>query len=198
MSNFEYILYILTVGTWWLNELRKERRLKKKADPVAFENAYQIDGKIYPILYSLLMTLKATRVYVIQFHNGEHFYSGQSIQRYSISHEVVKPGVAPMRRSYINIPITFRMHELIKKLKREGMNGVNYEDLDEEQEHVKDFMDLYSVKGLYEYHITDMNQRTIGILSLHFQNPDSLDNIEHLKVENSISEIRNILTSKKI
>jgi len=196
MSNFEYILYVLTVGAWLVNEWRKEKRLKKKIDPKAFESAYNIDGKVYPVLYHLLMVLKAQRVYIIQFHNGEHFYSGQSIQRYSISHEVVRPGASPLRRSYINIPITFRMHELIKQLKREGMTSTTLADINEGDTHLKDFLLLYNSRSSFDYHITDINQRTIGILSIHFTVDDPMDEVEHLKVEHSINQIRNILTSK--
>lgn len=193
LDYFEYILYVLTVLAWSIDRYRT--RKKSKGDPRTFEKAYAIDSKVYTVLWSLLVELEAERVYITQFHNGDHFYSGQSIQKHSISHEVPKPGLSSIRRNYTNIPISYRMHELIKTLKREGMQGIPDRDaLPDSFQHIREYMLLYSIRSLYEYHITDAEGRTIGILSLHFTAPGALDNVEHLKIENYLSQIRNILS----
>lgn len=194
-DNLEIIIYILTALAYAINEFRKERekRTKQKPNPAIFEKSHESDGKIYPILWRMLIEFQAARIYIIQFHNGDKFYSGQSIQRYSISHEVYIPNLQPIRKNYTMIPITYRMHDIINRLKLTGLISVtNIGELPDDDVH-KDFMNLHETIALHKFHIMDSQMRTIGILTLHFNKPTVLGDIEILAIETQVNEIRNIL-----
>lgn len=49
----------------------------------------------------------ADRVWSIQFHNGGHFYpTGKSIQKFSMVHEILNPGIFPCQSQLQNIPVS--------------------------------------------------------------------------------------------
>src|SRR5687768_684605 len=71
---------------------------------------------IYIILNDLLLYILATRSFIKQFHNGNEFYSGQKIQRLTISHEKCRPGVAPLKPYHDGILVPTEVHKVIEMM----------------------------------------------------------------------------------
>jgi len=57
-------------------------------------------------LTNLLVDWDAGRAFIVQFHNGGSFFTGGSMQKFSITHEEIAPGVNPMHKVLQNIIIT--------------------------------------------------------------------------------------------
>ena len=57
-------------------------------------------------LTNLLIDWDAGRACIVQFHNGGSFFTGGSMQEFSITHEEIAPGVNPMHKVLQNIIIT--------------------------------------------------------------------------------------------
>ena len=59
--------------------------------------------------------LKCDRVWVLQFHNGGHYYtSGVSIKKFSFFYEVVNSAIAPIREKFQNVPTSFFSRSLME------------------------------------------------------------------------------------
>lgn len=83
--------------------------LKKKEseeDPIYEE--MESDILINEQIQFLLEEIDCDRVWVMQFHNGGHFYtSGVSIKKFSFFYEVTGTGIAPVRDRFQNVPTSF-------------------------------------------------------------------------------------------
>jgi len=85
--------------------IENRRRKKKEVDmEVSVPYYMQIGEEIE----KLLRRSKASRVWMLQFHNGGNFYpTGKSIQKFSIFYESLQStGVTPIQHLYQNIPVS--------------------------------------------------------------------------------------------
>ncbi|NBP02357.1 MAG: GAF domain-containing protein [Proteobacteria bacterium] len=81
-----------------------EKFFKGELDPVvATLNTTKL---VRDSLHRLMNEWNANRAFIVQFHNGGHFYNGSSMQKMSVTYEEHAPGVFPIFRTLQNIPIT--------------------------------------------------------------------------------------------
>ena len=86
--------------------IRKKEKQASNDDPMY--NEMIIDITINEQIQFLLNELKCDRVWIMQFHNGGHYYtSGLSIKKFSIFFEVTGTGIAPIREKFQGIPTSF-------------------------------------------------------------------------------------------
>jgi len=82
------------------------KRKEASSDPMYEE--MESDILINEQLDYLLNELDCDRVWILQFHNGGHYYaSGVSIKKFSFFYETVGVGIAPIREKFQNIPTSF-------------------------------------------------------------------------------------------
>lgn len=90
--------------------IRKKEKDAEKADE-ADDPMYDemlVDITITEQIQYLLDKVDADRVWVMQFHNGGHYYaSGLSIKKFTIFFEVVSTGVSTIREKFVGIPTSF-------------------------------------------------------------------------------------------
>ena len=77
---------------------------KKKKDPIIAN--LTADKLIYEFLSEMLEKYNADRSYLIKFHNGGEYYTGNKIQKFSRSHEVVREGISSEKINLQNIHIS--------------------------------------------------------------------------------------------
>lgn len=188
-DNVEIVIYIMAIlGA--LNELRKwylkREEVRKKVSSV--ESDTELISQIYPILWHLLVKFKATRCYLIQYHNGDKFYTGQSIQRMTIYPEVINPEyeyVSPVRPNHENVLISNRMHYIQNKISNFDIYKINsISEIDElvstEFTPVKEesisWMKTYKVDSLAYFKIKNKDNKIIAILCLEWNKPDKVTN----------------------
>lgn len=83
-----------------------ENRRKKKKE-VGMEVSVPYYMQIGEEIEKLLKKSRASRVWMLQFHNGGNFYpTGKSIQKFSIFYESLQPSAAPIQHLYQNIPVS--------------------------------------------------------------------------------------------
>ena len=86
---------------------------EKRKDPLC--EAFAHGEKIQEKLEYIRDEHDADRVYILQFHNGGHYYpTGKSIQKFSMFYEVVKEPRLAIRNAFQNIPV----HLFSKSLKQ--------------------------------------------------------------------------------
>ncbi len=80
---------------------------KKKRRESPLSEAIKINNIVSEKLGEVRETYKADRVWCIQFHNGGHFYpTGKSIQKFSMTHELLKPSIVPCQTQLQSIPVS--------------------------------------------------------------------------------------------
>lgn len=136
---------------------------------------------IYNILVDILLELPAVGVFIKQFHNGNEFYSGQKIQRLSISHEKCKPGVLPVKNYHDNLQVPAEVHDIINHMESQRQDWFwsddprikNFEDNFPE---LDTWMKLHATKSIVYLRLYDRKSgATIGLLGVRFNHKFRLD-----------------------
>lgn len=82
------------------------KKKESKEDPIYEE--MKLDILVNEQLDCLLKEIDCDRVWILQFHNGGHYYtSGVSIKKFSLFYEIVGVGIAPIREKFQNITTSF-------------------------------------------------------------------------------------------
>ena len=155
------ITAVAGIGAAWFT-VRQSR--KRKHDPIR-EDAAQ-SANVYAALEYSLGELKADRSYVLQFHNGGHYYSGRGQQKFSCTHEVVNEGISAEHINSQDHRIS-TCHLYIQSL-IEG-EKFSYSDIGE----INDpgflrILENKGVKSILNVPIKTLNGKIIGILGIDF------------------------------
>ena len=81
--------------TLQLMQYLMRRKNEKKKHTLNQNEAIKKDELVTSKLKTLMEKYTCDRVWVAEFHNGGHTYSGKSFQRFSTTYEVVGHGIAP-------------------------------------------------------------------------------------------------------
>ena len=67
--------------------------LEKQKSCVIRETAQ--NANVYTALTFIMEEMKADSGYILEFHNGESYFSGRGQQKFSCTHEIVEEGISP-------------------------------------------------------------------------------------------------------
>lgn len=129
-------------------------------------NETENNENIYTALDFLMTEMNADRAYILQFHNGGHYMSGRSQQKFSCTHEIVQRGISRECENSKN-HIVSNFHSYINEV----INGGKFAYLD--SEHVLDhafstMMQNKGIKSIYNIPIKTLNNTVIGILGVDY------------------------------
>jgi len=131
---------------------------------------------------------KFDRIWIGQFHNGEHFYpNGRSVQKISLTYESCKPGVSSLLKIIKGLPVSV-FSSFLKILIQDKIYIVHNVD-DARDVNVKtlsSFLIELGVKSYYAFAIVDIDNRFIGLLCVDavlYKKRLTEDQIEFLKSE---------------
>lgn len=151
----------------------------KESTPVPVIEHTITDSKIDPILWTLLQRFNCLRVYILQFHNGNKFYTGQSIQRKTVTHEVPYEyinGMIPIKPTHENIPVSRMMQKIILVLEKQTYYYVEEPDMIKgENPDLVNWMSVYSVGSLIYLRINNKDGEMAAMLCLHFPNKRAIN-----------------------
>jgi hypothetical protein len=124
-------------------------------------------SSIVTALEYVLEETEADRAYVLEFHNGEHYFSGRSQQKVSCTYEVVSEGISAECHKIQNIR-TSNFHGLIKDIASEKTFACP--DLKEYTEDIafKSFLESKGVKSIFARPIKTLNGKILGIIALEY------------------------------
>jgi hypothetical protein len=147
---------------------RKWSNTKLKNKNSIFNKVLDLNQKIDSQLENMSKELECDRIWVIQFHNGGHYFpTGKSIQKFSIFFEHCEPELPFLRQTFQNIPVSF-FPKSISKTYKEGELVVHFES-ESEFFDLDCFYKLYNIKSLYCIAIYDLEDRFIGILNVSYE-----------------------------
>jgi len=152
---------VVTIGSVWF-----KNKIKARKDKV-FNYDPQLHSNVMTALEFMRSETEADRVYILEFHNGEHYFSGRSQQKFSCTYEVVNEGISREVQNLQNIRIS-SMHYLIKDVVDENtFICKNSEEFCEDLS-FRSFMDSRGIKSMFARPIKTLNGKIIGVLVMDF------------------------------
>lgn len=158
------VTMIGSLATIYLKHLM-DVRAKSKEDLVRL--SHENDIVVYDKLEEIRLKLDADRAYLIQYHNGSHYNSGQSMLKMSMSHEVARPGISREIHGAQNLPLSL-FAESVKAFYENGkvvMPDVNAPGVEES------LRQMYIGRGIlssYSVPIKDIQGRIMGALCVNY------------------------------
>lgn len=145
----------------WLKIKYDERKNKQlNYDP-------QLHGNVITALDFIMSETGADRSYILEFHNGEHYFSGRSQQKLSCTYEVVSGGISIESHNIQNIRIS-NFHGLIKSISQnETFKCKNIDEYNDDMA-FRAFMQGKGVKSMFARPIKTLNGKIIGIIVLEY------------------------------
>lgn len=124
-------------------------------------------SSIITALDYVLTETEADRAYVLEFHNGEHYFSGRSQQKVSCTYEVVSDGISAECHKIQNVR-TSNFHGLVKDIASE--KTFKCPNLDEYTEDIafKSFLESKGVKSVFARPIKTLNGKILGVIGLEY------------------------------
>jgi len=179
---------------YMLNKIRVAIKDKWKNRSQADESN-KTDEKIDPIVDTLQKRYRAMRAHIFQFHDGTKAYSGQSLQRKTMTHEAVADGVKRLKHDFDNVLISDSMHRILKILRIEGEYFVrDTEEVKTIDPDFYGFLKRNKIQSLYYLRIRDLKDNTtIATLNLHFFLKDGImDEDSRIDIRGMRRDIENI------
>jgi hypothetical protein len=148
------------LGVWL--KLRYDERKHKQLnyDP-------QLHGNVVTALQYVLNETGSDRAYILEFHNGEHYFSGRSQQKLSCTYEAVSEGISVESSQLQNIRIS-NFHGLIKSISQEETFRCKDVDKYEEDISFRAFLQGKGVRSMFARPIKTLNGKIIGIIILEY------------------------------
>lgn len=155
---------ITAVATFCSVFIGKRCLPKKSSCPI--KNDTERSANVYTALRYTMENMNADRAYILEFHNGGHYYSGRGQQKFSCTHEIAAEGISRecIKSQEHRVSNYF---DYVNKLINE--KEFKYEDITK----VKDssFLTLLNrsgVKSIYNVPIKTLDGKIIGILGVDF------------------------------
>lgn len=145
----------------WLKIKYDERKSKElNYDPAAHSN-------VISALNFIMQKTEADRVYILEFHNGEHYFSGRSQQKLSCTYEVISEGISSECQVMQNIRVS-NLHGLTKSIAAE--KTFICEDVENYAEDIgfKSFLQEKGVKSLFARPIKTLNGKILGTICFEY------------------------------
>lgn len=143
----------------------KMRYDEKKSKQFQYDPGHH--NNVITAIEYLQQETEADRVYVLEFHNGEHYFSGRSQQKLSCTYEVVSEGISAECHKLQNIR-TSNFHGLVKNIaKEETFICQNLQEYTEDIT-LKSFLEEKGVKSIFARPIKTLNGRILGVIVLDY------------------------------
>jgi hypothetical protein len=174
------------------NESKEEKELDITKSNIAFNT------KITGQLKEVRDHIGADRVWVAEFHNGGKFlFSGESIQKFSVTYEVVSPGTSSEKEIFHDVLVSFfaQTIETISEAKEASF-------LSSEQIQNGELRALAKQRGnvaMYLYSMESIEGLLIGILGIDFVREEKqLSREERLYLENTTNLLAGYIENKDL
>lgn len=160
---------------------------KKKEDPLT--ESLKVNQIINEKLDVVRKEYNADRTWMLQFHNGGHFYpTGKSIQKFSMVYEMLNPSVVPCQSQFQNIPVSLFSIAINKLLDGIIIEIPNAVDDDVRFEGITSVITGAGVESTYIFPIFNIKGEFVGIVGIDYvenQTTLSTDQIKSISLETS-------------
>ena len=140
---------------------------KKNIDHV--KESLETNVLVFNKLEEIKTKLNTDRVWLMQFHNGGHFYpTGKSIQKFSMCYETVEPGTSSIQGSFQNIPISLFSKAINFLLENNVISIPDYKDETVATHGLKHIAEETGCRSAYMFAIKSIDNKFVGILGIDY------------------------------
>ena len=126
----EVLVALVSIGATLFSVWAGKKYMEKRRQNCLVSETIQ-NANVYTALQFTLEELGADRAYILEFHNGEKYFSGRGQQKFSCSYEVVRHGISAESSNSQNHRIS-NYHTYISELVKEGDYSYLMNDHDKE------------------------------------------------------------------
>jgi hypothetical protein len=139
----------------------------KKVDLLT--EAVEHSDVVNSMLDGILADKSVDRAWILQFHNGGHYYpTGKSIQKFSMFFEVVRHAKDSVRLQYQNIPVNLFSKSLSQIVKTGEVIIPDYRDEETATYGLKYIAEENGTRSSYLFAIKNPEGRIIGVLGIEY------------------------------
>ncbi len=144
-------------------------RLEKNKKPDIVKEALQVGELIMSKIDHIKEEFNADRVWIMQFHNGGHFYpTGKSIAKFSFIYESVSPNTSSIQLNFQNIPVNLFSRSINQLLENDVIEIADFKDETISTYGLKYIAEDTGCKSGYLFAIKTIDDKFIGVLGLDY------------------------------
>jgi len=172
-----------------------KNRMDKNKKPDIVREALQVGELIMSKIEHIKDEFHADRVWIMQFHNGGHFYpTGKSIAKFSFIYEVVSMGTNSIQMNFQNIPVNLFSRSINQLLENDIIEIADFKDETISTYGLKYIAEDTGCKSGYLFAIKTLDDKFIGVLGLDFtKNQTTLDMESVNHISNHAASIGGVL-----
>jgi hypothetical protein len=144
-------------------------RIEKNKKPDIVKEALQVGELIMSKIDHIKEEFNADRVWIMQFHNGGHFYpTGKSIAKFSFIYESVSPSTSSIQLNFQNIPVNLFSRSINQLLENDVIEIPDFKDESISTYGLKYIAEDTGCKSGYLFSIKTIDDKFIGVLGLDY------------------------------
>lgn len=169
--------------------------MDKNKKPDIVKEALQVGELIMSKIEHIKDEFEADRVWIMQFHNGGHFYpTGKSIAKFSFIYEVVSMGTSSIQMNFQNIPVNLFSRSINQLLENDIIEIPDFKDENISTYGLKYIAEDTGCKSGYLFAIKTIDDKFIGVLGLDFTKKQTkLDMESVVHISNHAASIGGVL-----
>jgi hypothetical protein len=143
--------------------------LEKKKKPDMVADTLELGEVVTHKIEEIREEISADRVWLIQFHNGGHFYpTGKSMAKFSMIYETVNIKVNSIQNNFQNIPVSLFSKSINELLKNDVIEITDFKDETISTFGLKYIAEESGCKSGYLFSIKSIDDKFIGILGIDY------------------------------
>jgi GAF domain-containing protein len=193
----DYIIPVLVafitavLGPLAMEWAKAKFKSKPKKSPI--QEALEMNELVDHQLDLILETIECDRVWIIQFHNGGHFYpTGKSIQKFSMFYEKITLNSSSIQHTFQNIPVSL-FPKMLGKIYKDGELAIPTYAEGETYDLETIAKDLDS-KSFYAVGLYSLDDHLIGVMGIAYNKEHKLTKDEWIFVRQKVGVIGTLLT----
>jgi len=158
------IASVITAFATLMSVWMSRKFIGKGKDPVVEDTVKSTN--VYTALDYTMNEMDADRAYVLEFHNGSHYYSGRGQKKFSCTHETVEEGISHQCNSSQEYRVSNYHGYITELIDKEYFAYRDCEKISD-----KNFQNVLSRSGtlsIFNVPIKTLNGKIIGILGVDY------------------------------
>lgn len=142
---------------------------KKKTKPDMVKDTLKVSELINTKIEHIKDEFEADRVWIMQFHNGGHFYpTGKSMAKFSFIYETVSIGTNSIQQNFQNIPVNLFSKSINQLLENDIIEIPDFKDETIATYGLKYIAEDSGCKSGYLFAIKTLNEKFIGVMGVEY------------------------------
>ena len=176
-----------TIVSIFIKELIQSRKNKQHACVVRYTKQNE---NVQKALDYVLNQVGSDRAYIFEFHNGDHFYSGNHQQKFSCTYESLNSGVSSESMRLQDLRVSTFNGFIKDVLGIHGDKLFNLQDIESiDNPLLRNWLEERGIRSSYGFPVETLNHGVVGILCIDFTKQKTDISEEQIALINNQSKI---------